>query len=118
MNGLFLFDFDVPFLLRFTSCAISYGVKKCVGERRLLSVWSLVMDTRGFVQSDPFSIFGSFLSMAMSMVHPFVAQVVLTTKSSWNDVVGFQDVTIFKVESTSWTLSFLKGEKLCFLAPH
>jgi hypothetical protein len=62
-----------------------------------------------------YQIFGSFLIVAMSMVHPFVASLILSAKGCWDNMIDFKDVLISEVEATSRTLPFLKREKLCLL---
>src|SRR6266498_3183758 len=85
---------------------------------RLLSVWSCVIDTSRFVLSDSRSIFSGFLIVAMSMVHPFVVPIILSAERCRDDRIGFENVSILKVESTSWALSLLKCEKFCLLTLH
>ncbi len=76
------------------------------------------MDTSRFVLSDSRSILGGFLIVAMPMVHPFVVPIILSATRGRDDRIGFENVSILKVESPSWALSLLKCEKLCLLTLH
>ena len=93
--------------------------RACAFQRtRLLSAWSFVIDTSRFVCSNHRYILSSFLIVAMSVVHPLVADVVPPTQSRWYGVIDFQGVSVLKVEATSWTLPFLESQKFCSLASH
>src|SRR5216684_2342246 len=54
----------------------------------------------------------------MPMVHPFVVPIILSAERCRDDMIGFENVSILKVESTSWALSLLKCEKFCLLTLH
>ena len=56
--------------------------------------------------------------MAMTVIDPLVAFIVLTAKSGWDNVIDFEHITIAKVESTSWALSLLHLEELCLFVVH
>jgi hypothetical protein len=63
-------------------------------------------------------VLGSFLIVAVSMRHPFVAEIIPASKGCRNTVVNFQEVFIAKGEATSWALSLLQSEEVRFLASH
>ena len=56
--------------------------------------------------------------MAVSVVHPLVADVILSAQGGWDGMVGFQQVSISKVQSAAWTLPILHAQKPGFLACH
>src|SRR6266851_5970711 len=74
---------------------------------RLLSVWSFVTDTIYFAFGNTDHIFSSFLIVAMPMVDAFVFQSFSTTKSGWDAVIDFHQVSLLKVESASRALPLL-----------
>lgn len=76
------------------------------------------MDTSRLVFGNPYHVLGGFFIMAMTMVHPFIAFIILSAKGSWNDMIDFQDVLVSEVEATSWTFPLLKREKLCLFVFH
>ena len=76
------------------------------------------MDTTGFVPGNPCQILRRFLIVAMPMVHPFVAEIILSAQCGGDAVIDFQDVLVAKVETTAWALSFLQSQESCFLAAH
>lgn len=56
--------------------------------------------------------------MAMSVIDPFVAPIVLSTKSDWDNMINFKQITVTKGESTSWALPLLYLKELCFFVIH
>ena len=56
--------------------------------------------------------------MAVAMIHPFVAQSVLSSEGQWDAMVNFEQITVSKVESTSRALSFLDLKELCLFSIH
>ena len=56
--------------------------------------------------------------VAVAMIDPFVAEIILATEGKGDTVVNFQQVIISKKETASWTLPFLKSEQFGFLASH
>ena len=63
-------------------------------------------------------ILGGFLIVAMFMVDPFVAQVILSAQGGWDGVVDLQQVSILEVESAPWALPLLYLEQLCLFVVH
>ena len=76
------------------------------------------MDTSRFVLSNPRHVLSGFLIVAMSVVDPFVADIILPAESDRDDMVNFQNVFFSEVELASWALPFLKSEQFRFLASH
>ena len=56
--------------------------------------------------------------MAMTVIDPFVAPIVLSTKSGWDNMIYFEQITIAKVESTSWALALLDLKELSLFVVH
>ncbi len=56
--------------------------------------------------------------MAMTVVHPLVADVVLSPKGERDGMVEFEDVSVLKIEAASWALPLLKCEKFSSFASH
>ena len=56
--------------------------------------------------------------MAMTVIDPFVAPIILSAKSGWDNMIDFEQITITKGESTSWALSLLYLEELCLFVVH
>ncbi len=54
----------------------------------------------------------------MAVVHPLVADVIPSPKSERDGMVEFEDVSVLKVETASWALSFLDGKQFGSLASH
>jgi hypothetical protein len=77
-----------------------------------------VIDTSRFVFGDVRHILGGFLIVAMFMVDPFVAQVILPAQGGWDGVVDLQQVSILEVESAPWALPLLYLEQLCLFVVH
>jgi hypothetical protein len=77
-----------------------------------------VIDTNRFVFGNRSQIFGGFFIMAMTVIDPFVAPIVLSAKSDWDNMIDLEQITITKVESTSWALSLLHLEELCLFVVH
>ena len=51
--------------------------------------------------------------MAMAVIHPFVAPFVLSAKGCRDNMIYFKQITVTKVESTSWALSLLTLARFC-----
>jgi hypothetical protein len=77
-----------------------------------------VIDTSRFVLGNPRHILGGFLIVAMSVVHPLVADVIPSPKGERDGMVEFENVPVLKVEAASWALPFLDGQQFCSLVPH
>ena len=56
--------------------------------------------------------------MAVSVVDELVPVIVLSAQGSWDEVIDFQEVSILKVESTSWASPLLCLKQLCLLIVH
>ena len=56
--------------------------------------------------------------MAMTMIHPFVVPIVLSAKSGWDKMIDFEQITVTKVESTSWALPFRHLKELGLVVVH
>ena len=56
--------------------------------------------------------------MAMTMIHPFVVPIVLSAKSGWDNMIDFEQITVTKVESTSWALPLLDLKELGLFVVH
>ena len=56
--------------------------------------------------------------MAMAMIDPFVASLIPSAKSYWDTMVNFEQITVPKVDSTSWTLSLLDLKQLGLFIVH
>ena len=54
----------------------------------------------------------------MTVIDPFGASIVFSAKSGWDNMIDFEQITITKVESTSWALSLLHLEELCLFIVH
>jgi hypothetical protein len=74
------------------------------------------MDISRFVFGNECHILRGFLLVAMSMVDPFVTDIILATEGDGDDMVNFQNVFISKGALASWALPFLKNEQFRFLA--
>jgi hypothetical protein len=66
-----------------------------------------VIDTSRLMFGNDRQIFSGFFIMAMTVIDPFVASIVLSSKSGWDNMIDFEQITITKVESTSWALPLL-----------
>lgn len=56
--------------------------------------------------------------MAMAMIDPFVASLIPSAKSYGDTMVNFEQITVPKVESTSWALSLLDVKELGLFSVH
>ncbi len=56
--------------------------------------------------------------MAMAVIHPFVAPLVLSAKSCRNNMIDFEQITVAKIESTSRALSLLHLKELRLFVVH
>ena len=56
--------------------------------------------------------------MAMPVIHPLVAPLVLSAKGCRDNMIDFEQITVTKVESTSWALSFLHLKEFGLVVVH
>lgn len=56
--------------------------------------------------------------MAMPVIHPFVASLVLSAKGCRDNMIDFEQITVTKIESTSWALSLLHLKELRLFVVH
>ena len=54
----------------------------------------------------------------MPVIDPFVAPIVLSAKSDWDNMIDLEQITITKVEFTSWALSLLDVKELGLFIVH
>jgi hypothetical protein len=77
-----------------------------------------VIDTSRFVCGNRRHILGGFTIMAMAVIHPFVAPLVLSAKGCRNKMIYFEQITVAKIESTSRALSLLYLKELRLFVVH
>ncbi len=56
--------------------------------------------------------------MAMPVIHPFVAPIILSAKGCRDYMIDFEQITVTKVESTAWALPLLGLKELCLVVVH
>ena len=77
-----------------------------------------MIDTSRFVCGNPRQILSGFFIMAMPVIDPFVAPLVLSAKGCRDNMIDFEQITVTKVESTSWALPFLDLKELGLFVVH
>jgi hypothetical protein len=77
-----------------------------------------VIDTSRFVFDNRRHILGGFFIVAMTVIHPFVAPLVLSAKGCRDNMIYFEPITVAKIESTSRALSLLHLKELRLFVVH
>ncbi len=77
-----------------------------------------MIDTNRFVCGNPRHILSGFFIVAMPVIDPFVAPLVLSAKGYRDNMIDFEQIAVTKGESTSWALSLLDLKELGLFVVH